>query len=210
LIISHKYKFIFIKTRKTAGTSIEIYLSNICDKSDIFTPIIPAHSNHKPRNYKGIFNPFPEIWDYRFNNANKTIKELFKKKKFYNHISARKIKARVKKNIWNNYYKFCFERNPWDKTVSHYYSLKYLANQKLTWQKYFENQFFCMNYPIYTDSKNDVIVDKIVKYENLNQDLDNIFSKLNIPFNGKLNIQSKSTFRKEKEHYKYKYSKKEK
>ncbi|MEL6382956.1 MAG: chondroitin 4-O-sulfotransferase, partial [Cyanobacteria bacterium J06626_18] len=30
MIISHEYKFIFLKTRKTAGTSIEIALSKFC------------------------------------------------------------------------------------------------------------------------------------------------------------------------------------
>ena len=38
MIISHKHKFIFLKTRKTAGTSVQIALSGICDQDlDIIT-----------------------------------------------------------------------------------------------------------------------------------------------------------------------------
>jgi hypothetical protein len=40
MIINHRYKFIFLKTRKTAGTSIESALSQFCDSNDIITPII--------------------------------------------------------------------------------------------------------------------------------------------------------------------------
>ncbi|WP_275670288.1 hypothetical protein [Okeania hirsuta] len=39
MIISHKYKFIFLKTIKTSGTSIEIYLSRFCGDDDVITPI---------------------------------------------------------------------------------------------------------------------------------------------------------------------------
>ena len=37
-----KYKFIFIKTRKTAGTSIEYNLSKYLGKEDIITPTSEA------------------------------------------------------------------------------------------------------------------------------------------------------------------------
>src|SRR5207245_10127827 len=61
MIISNKYKFIFIKTTKTAGTSIEVFLSKQCGPMDILTPIAPPIEGHQPRNYQGFINPIPEI-----------------------------------------------------------------------------------------------------------------------------------------------------
>ena len=48
MIISHKYRFIFVKTRKTAGTSVEAYLSQHCGDSDVLTPIHPPLPGHVP------------------------------------------------------------------------------------------------------------------------------------------------------------------
>jgi hypothetical protein len=39
VILSHSRKFIFIKTRKVSGTSMEISLSQACSGDDILTPI---------------------------------------------------------------------------------------------------------------------------------------------------------------------------
>lgn len=41
MIVCHEHKFIFIKTRKTAGTSAEIALSQHCGTRDIITPMAP-------------------------------------------------------------------------------------------------------------------------------------------------------------------------
>jgi len=41
MILSKINNFLFLKTRKTAGTSIEIFLSRYCDDKDIITPITP-------------------------------------------------------------------------------------------------------------------------------------------------------------------------
>src|SRR6266852_6489903 len=57
MIISHKYKLIFIKTVKTAGTSIEVFLSKQCGPMDIVTPIAPPVEGHQSRNYEGFINP---------------------------------------------------------------------------------------------------------------------------------------------------------
>ncbi len=34
MIVSHKYEFVFIKTKKTAGASVEIALSKFCGVED--------------------------------------------------------------------------------------------------------------------------------------------------------------------------------
>jgi hypothetical protein len=42
VIISHKHRFIYIKTRKTASTSLEIALSAFCGPDDILTKFSDA------------------------------------------------------------------------------------------------------------------------------------------------------------------------
>jgi hypothetical protein len=37
MIISHERKFIFLKTKKTAGTAIEAALSELCGPLDVIT-----------------------------------------------------------------------------------------------------------------------------------------------------------------------------
>jgi len=39
MIISHAHRFVFIKTRKTAGTSLEIARSRYCGARDVITAI---------------------------------------------------------------------------------------------------------------------------------------------------------------------------
>jgi hypothetical protein len=39
MILSHEHKFIFLRTKKTAGTSIELALSELCGPDDIITPL---------------------------------------------------------------------------------------------------------------------------------------------------------------------------
>jgi len=35
-------------------------------------------------------------------------------------MPAFEIKNRVPAEVWNSYFKFCVERNPWDKVLSHF------------------------------------------------------------------------------------------
>ena len=41
MIISHEYEVIFVKTRKTAGSSMEIALSKYLGDKDVITPCMP-------------------------------------------------------------------------------------------------------------------------------------------------------------------------
>ena len=93
MIISHKHKFIFIKTRKTAGTSIQDALTKICGSDDIITPDVDTEGRNVEQScWNG--HPHPHLWD---------------------------VKQLVGKEIWDNYYKFTFVRNPFDVTVSRFF-----------------------------------------------------------------------------------------
>ena len=91
MIVNHKHKFIFVKTRKTAGTSIECALSEHCDGGDMITTISAEDEKLRtrgPQNNEG----------------------------FENHSN---VQLALKK--WPDYYTFCVERNPFDKHISAYY-----------------------------------------------------------------------------------------
>lgn len=201
VIISHKYKFIFIKTMKTAGTSIEVFLSPLCGDDDIVTPIWPNVEPHCARNYKGIWNPLPEILENKGSGVAKILIDLYKRNNFYNHIPAFIVRNRVPKKLWNSYFKFCVERNPWDKTLSHYHMLNDRAGGNVSFDEYINKGDFCLNYPFYCDSKGKILVDKIVKYESLMDELRVIFQKLGVPFDGSLGVKAKSEHRKDKRPY---------
>jgi len=207
LIISHKYKFIFIKTKKTAGTSIEVYLSNYCADNDIVTPIYPKVESHIPRNYKGI--TFPVIETIKSNNIDAAIK-IFKRSikcnKYYNHIPAYRVKNNIMKKIWDDYFKFCVERNPWDKVVSLYHLRQKPNNYKKSFIDFIQNSNLPLNYPLYTSKSDKVIVDRVIKYENLNGELSTVFKRLGVPFSGELQVKAKSNFRTDRRHYQEYYN----
>lgn len=174
MIISHKYKFIFIKTRKTAGTSIEVYLSEHCGDSDVLTEIIPPYPPHKARNNEG----------------------------FYNHMPATEIRNKVPKDIWANYHKFCVERNPWDKVVSYFHMEKSRKNNHLTFEEYINANDFPVDHGKYSEQSPDgIIVDQVLRYESLNSELAATFASLGLRFEGSLAPRAKSEYRIEKKPY---------
>lgn len=206
MIISHKYKFIFLKTRKTAGTSLEVFLAQYCGEEDVITPIYEDLETHRARNFEGWFNPLPELKANRraivlkhFDGKSSvdTRRRFFQRMKYYNHIHGNDIKLRAGDKIWNEYYKFTIERNPWDKTLSHYHWQNHKHNTQLSFAEYLESGVFCINYPIYTDRYADdvLLVDQVIKYENLDEEFGGVCERLGIPYEGKLTVETKSNLR---------------
>ena len=203
MIISHKYKFIFIKTNKTAGTSIEIALSKFCGENDIITPneaededIRKGLGNRGPQHYLAPLKDYRPIDIYRY------IARKRKKDRFYHHISAKEIKQLVSEDIWNNYYKFCFERNPWDRVISFYY-WRLKKNPQQTISEFIDSGLpevlHEYGYGRYTINDK-IVVNRVCLFENLSRELEIISKKLNFPEIPVL-PKAKSAIRKDKRHY---------
>ena len=180
MIISHKYKFIFVKTIKTAGTSIEVFLSQHCGPMDVVTPIIPHVEPHFARNHAGYFN----------------------------HIPAHTIRNQISPEIWNSYFKFCVERNPWEKTLSYYHMKRFREEEGLTLDRYLAGNEFPINFYKYTEpgNPNKIIVNRVLYYENLMEQLGQVFLEMGIPFQGSLGVNAKSEYRSDRRPYREVYT----
>ncbi|QBX56847.1 hypothetical protein EXE58_16250 [Nocardioides seonyuensis] len=100
MIASHEHRFIFIKTRKTAGTSLEIALSRHCGPDDIITPISP--DDEVLRRKAGGRGPQHHDTD----------------PSCYAHMTARRVVKVVGRSTWDDYFTFAVERNPFDVVAS--------------------------------------------------------------------------------------------
>jgi len=111
MIISHRYKFIFLKSRKTAGTSTEAFLERYCVSPSKESTYEPQHTNNQQNNEFGVMG-------YRQKG----------KGSIAPHTYPSSIKQSVAKNYWDNYTKIINIRNPYDTAVSFYHWKAYRSN----------------------------------------------------------------------------------
>ena len=207
MIISHKLKVIFIKTKKVAGTSFEIALSKYCGDRDIITPISTDDEQLRKdmgyicaQNYKKLDRPHNEV---KFSNLfTKDIKEEI----YYNHMDALSIKNLIPSDIWDNYLKVSIVRDPCEVVLSRYFydhaynkdllqqlpqsNMDIGAGQPISLPKgvlSFKDYVYGCSDTILSDNNNIThinginVIDYIIKYENLQQDISLLEKKINTP-----------------------------
>ncbi len=177
MIVSHKHKFIFIKTMKTASSSMEIALSDILGPDDIITPARTGIDERRNigaggQNYKLDHPDVPPI---------PLMRKFFRRPEryyhptvgYYEHMPAWRIKRYLGDDIWNSYYKFAFERNPWDRQVSWYFYKTRSDKRETSFEGFFKfpHKAFVENYDLYSiDGR--IAVDFVGQYENLTADFE--------------------------------------
>ena len=180
MIVSHTHKYIFIKSIKTAGTSIEAALSQHCGQEDMVTP----------------------LGDYWFNRdeRGKWIHSSMNAEGFSQHDPASEVKRKVPPEVWHGYYKFSVARNPWDRVVSlfawearnkaalkpakrFYHRFGVRFNEFAETKKLFRgfvagdwttnDQFYLMD--------GELCVDFVIRYENLASDFAEVCRRIGLP-----------------------------
>lgn len=205
MIVSHERKFIFLKTRKTASTSLEIALSRYCGDRDILTPIATdegmrvALSGRGAQNYERPARSLSPV---------QRLRRIVKDDKvplYTEHMTAVAARRLLGDEVWNSYFKFAVVRNPYDRMLSRFYwSMKARPGNREIWGIEALDQFLRYraeyvneNWLIYT-SGDRLLVDDVVRFENLEGDLGRISERIGIDHNvhdDMKSIHAKSDFR---------------
>lgn len=202
MIVSHKYRFIFLKTSKTAGTSVEIALSKICGPRDIITQL-PKRDRaiRESLGYPGAQNHHAPLSEYGLKDYKRLLYGKLKPR-FTSHSTAAEAKQYLPADIWNNYYKFSIERNPWDRTMSSFF-WDSKNNPDMTLDDYLASdgpkRLKERGLGLYSVNGK-VIADFICRFENLEDDLNRIRKHLGIPEPLTL-PRTKAQTRKDRRHY---------
>jgi hypothetical protein len=200
MIVSHRHRYIFVRTRKTAGTSVEIALSKFCGPDDVITRDADDALRRElgypgPQNDGGI-----PLSQYTFSEWRRLLLRGARAR-FKNHTPAVRIRALVGEEIWRSYHKFAIERDPWDKAISLYYWRTRNEQPRRPLLQFLKEvgARSLSNAHIYLiDGK--PAVDRIIAFERLPQELEEIRTQLALPEPLSL-PRAKGTHRAERSHY---------
>lgn len=125
MILSHTHRFIFIKTRKTGGTSVEIGLSRQAGPADIITPITPRDELVRLALATPCQNFHPDaVREKTYLDAlragedvRKLVSALQRDQRYFNHMTYRELAALNPREL-DAYEKISIERHPYEKAVS--------------------------------------------------------------------------------------------
>ena len=176
MIITHEHKFIFLKTKKTAGTAIEAALSELCGPRDVITPYREESEEDRkglpPQNYR-IDHPLKPKRPLLRRLLMRPERYYHPSVGYYEHMPACRVRDYVGEEVWRSYFKFAFDRNPWDRQVS-WYLYKTKSKRRAAELRALHGQpppRLCEQLRASTRSTGALAVDFVGRYESLEEDL---------------------------------------
>ena len=186
MILSHKHKFIYIKTYKTGSTSVETALSAVCGPEDVITEASEQLRGHRQQ----------AAQNYRIEHPEKPQRPLVKRLLlrpekhyhpsvgYYEHMPAWRIRTYCGEDVWRSYFKFTFERNPWDRQVS-WYHYKTKSAAKLTKPSFQafnrdRKRAYVENWDLYTMEGEGIVADFVGRYETLDADFATVLARIGL------------------------------
>lgn len=200
-MILFEHKLIFVKTKKVAGTSVSAFLRNFTSENDIVPCITPRDEYYCVERglYSRNYSDNPEAEQYytdlvrmkKFDEAAKFILHEMNLT-YHSHAPATKAKSVIESMgyEWDDFYKFTIDRNPYSYVLSAsaYNNTAYNSGIKIEPDKdriinntknLLAKRSFKLNEKKYTDNGN-VIVDKVLRYEELPNNLNEVLDAVNI------------------------------
>lgn len=179
MIVLHSAKLIFVRTRKTAGTSVEIALSRHAGPGDIVTSLSPR--DEALRSVHGGKPPQNHLVPGRTPGDIPVPPGPGEHVRWYNHMPADLIRDQLGP-LWDSYLTVCLERSPYEKTVSLYYH-RYRTEPRPPIGQFIDSGEFrdAVNWPLYTSPGGEVLVDVIVRHEDLQPQLDAVCERVGLP-----------------------------
>jgi hypothetical protein len=191
MLLSRKHNFIFLKTKKTGGSSLEMCFSqHMRDRHDIITPLtsdeeevratykIRAKNYAKPGKDKNTLN--------------------YRETQFWHHMSASQIKEQLPADVWDKCLKITAERHPYEKALSLAWYNFPRQDRFSTFSMWLDDVVevgFYENWSIYSiDGKN--IADMVIRFEHLLEDTNKTLRLLKLPAVEKLPL-AKTFYRKD-------------
>ncbi|CAN5537574.1 hypothetical protein BH10PSE6_BH10PSE6_26250 [soil metagenome] len=128
MIASYKFGFIFVRTRKTASTAVQLGLSTICGPDDVIAPLgagqelLRASIGGSARNFSSDKSLEQRLAEAVKTGKRKPVKEVVLASRmgggFRGHMSLQAVRECVPEEFWKSAYKFTTERHPYEKALS--------------------------------------------------------------------------------------------
>jgi hypothetical protein len=179
VLISHRKQFIYTKTAKTAGTSVESYFEKYCMPEGAWEF---SHGREEFLSEEGIIG-------YRGNN--------FLAQNWYNHMPAVEIRDKIGHSIWQKYFKFCVVRNPFDKLVSGFFfnnEIKEGEDLIESFRNWIKGGGIVLDRDKYLINR-EICIDYFIRYENLENGIAYVCNLRNMPFEPERIPRLKASFR---------------
>lgn len=174
MLVSHSHRFIFLKTFKTAGTSVFEALVPFCAPRG-WDPV--ANRN------EGYAGPEGFVGGMKGHDIPHGLAR---------HSRARPIRKLVGRDVWNRYAKIANVRNPYDKVVSQYFF--HMNRQGLNVMEARDGaavadfrRWVASAPDFLTDTGmltlgDEVIIDRFIRYEALDEDMAALRAGLSLPY----------------------------
>jgi hypothetical protein len=174
MIISDRCKFIFLKTQKTAGSSVELALSEICGPEDVITRMNAEEradndTRRGPQNYDvpAAYRPLGAAALHRMGARARRSGYSY-----YQHMPAALVRRRMDPALFDAYRKVTIVRNAWDREVSLYFWATRRLQEKPSFERFVRRRVWrpeAKTFEIYSIGGK-VVADTVIRYESLASD----------------------------------------